>query len=45
MIVIVMCNPRHTMARISIGINHDSTVVGVELFMNAIGAVNVEFIY
>ncbi len=43
MIVIVMCNPRHIMARISIGINHDSTVVVVMLLIDITGVVyNVE---
>jgi hypothetical protein len=46
MIVMVMCNPRHIMARISIGINHDSTVVVVTLLIDITGLVyNVEFTF
>jgi hypothetical protein len=42
----VMCNPKHIMARISIGINHDSIVVVVTLLIDIIGMVyNVEFTF
>jgi hypothetical protein len=46
MIVIVRCNPRHIMARISRGINHDSTVVVVMLLIDLTGVVyNVKFTF
>jgi hypothetical protein len=42
MIVSIVAKPRHVIPKISKGINHDSTVVAVELLTNA---TDVEFIF